>query len=83
MRVRVPFALAVVVSLLSLGGSGCAAAEAPEGLDNLSRFLFDRFLPAEGLEASSQEAEIRDAVSKSPTSSPPKALTSTRPSPAR
>lgn len=64
MRVRVPFALAVVVSLVGFSGSGCAAAEAPEGLDNLSRFLFDRFLPAEGLEASSQEAEIRDAVSK-------------------
>jgi hypothetical protein len=64
MVVRAPFALGVVVTALVGTGSGCAATEAPEGLDNLSRFLFDRFLPAEGLEAAAQESEIRDAVSK-------------------
>jgi hypothetical protein len=64
MLVRAPFALAVVVTALVGTGSGCAAAEAPEGLDDLSRFLFDRFQPAEGLEAGAQETEIRDAVSK-------------------
>jgi hypothetical protein len=44
--------------------SGCAAEEAPAGLDDLSRFIFDRVAPAEGLELAAQEAEIRDAVLK-------------------
>jgi hypothetical protein len=64
MVVRAPFALGVVVTALIGTGSGCAATEAPAGLDDLSRFLFDRFQPAEGLEAAAQESEIRDAVTK-------------------
>jgi hypothetical protein len=55
--------IAGLVALLSLPSVGCAQ-EAPEGLDNLSRFLFDRFEPAEGLELGAQETEIRDAVKK-------------------
>jgi hypothetical protein len=45
-------------------GSGCAAQEAPEGLDNLARFIFERVEPAEGLELGVQETELRDAVIK-------------------
>jgi hypothetical protein len=44
--------------------SGCAAEEAPAGLDDLSRFIFDRVAPAEGLELATQESELRDAVVK-------------------
>jgi hypothetical protein len=44
--------------------SGCAAEEAPAGLDDLSRFIFDRVAPAEGLELAAQESELRDAVVK-------------------
>lgn len=56
-------------ALLALASSsmlcvGCAAEEAPAGLDDLSRFIFDRVAPAEGLELAAQEAEIRDAVVK-------------------
>ncbi len=44
-------------------GAGCAS-EAPEGIDNLARFLFDRFEPAQGLDLSAQETELRDAAVK-------------------
>ncbi len=52
----------VVVTALSLTGVGCATEPAPDGLDDLSRFLWARFDPAEGLERGTQETEIRDAV---------------------
>jgi hypothetical protein len=56
-------------ALLALASSsmvfaGCAAEEAPAGLDDLSRFIFDRVAPAEGLDLATQEAEVRDAVLK-------------------
>jgi hypothetical protein len=54
----------VCVASLSLMGGGCAAQDAPSGLDDLSQFIFDRVEPATGLELSSQESEIRDAARK-------------------
>lgn len=59
---RALFALASSSSILL--GAGCAAEEAPAGLDDLSRFIFDRVAPADGLELAAQETEIRDAVLK-------------------
>lgn len=56
--------LAAASSFVVTAGSGCAAAEAPEGLDNLSRFVWDRFEPAEGLEAGTQVSELQEAVEK-------------------
>jgi|GEM_PF-1294931 len=52
--------LAVVVC--SAAFAGCAAQPAPEGLDNLATFLWQRVEPAGGLQRGTQEAEIRDAV---------------------
>ena len=44
--------------------AGCAAEVAPEGLDDLSRFIFDRVAPADALGLAAQETELRDAVIK-------------------
>jgi hypothetical protein len=56
-------ALAGSSSLLLAGpGCSCGGEPAPEGLDDLSTFIWDRFEPAEGLGAGAQETELRDAV---------------------
>ena len=55
--------LLLLTTLSASLGAGCAA-EAPEGIDNLARFLFDRFEPAEGLDLAAQETELRDAAIK-------------------
>ena len=66
------------VSLFVLGG-GCAAKEAPSGLDDLSQFIFDRVEPAPGLDLSSQESEIRDAARKLQAEFAAQAITSEAP----
>lgn len=60
---HLPIALTGLTLLAGPLASGCAA-EAPEGIDNLARFMWDRFDPAEGLDAGAQETEIREAVDK-------------------
>jgi hypothetical protein len=53
----------VVAFSVVVVGAGCAQ-EAPAGMDNLSRFVFDRVEPAEGLDAAAQETELRDAIGR-------------------
>jgi len=60
MRTRLFAALPAVVIVV---GTGCAQ-EAPAGMDNISRFVFERVEPVEGLDAVAQETEIRDAVAR-------------------
>jgi hypothetical protein len=42
--------------------AGCTTQPAPEGLDNLATFLWERIEPADALQRGTQESEIRDAV---------------------
>jgi hypothetical protein len=63
MRFRALLLPTLSASLFVLG-AGCATQPAPDGLDDLSRFLWARFDPAEGLALGAQESELRDAVSK-------------------
>jgi hypothetical protein len=60
----VPRVLLAVVGALPLGAGACASEPAPDGLDNLARFVWARFDPADGLERGAQETELRDAVTK-------------------
>jgi hypothetical protein len=61
MRARCFLLLAVACSHLAVG---CAAQEAPEGLDDLATFLWERVEPADVLQRGTQETEIRDAVAR-------------------
>jgi hypothetical protein len=56
---KLGFATAVVVASVAAGG--CAPAAAPGGLEELARFIFDRFEITEGTDVGQQDAELRQA----------------------
>jgi hypothetical protein len=61
---RHPRALAALALLVAAGSAGCPSPQpAPEGLDDLARFLFTRIDPAADAR-DVQEAELRDAIAQ-------------------